>query len=26
QATHAEGRGVLYLTPHLGCFEMIARY
>lgn len=22
----AEGRGVLYLTPHLGCFEITARY
>lgn len=22
---HAEGRGVLYLTPHLGCFEITAR-
>ena len=21
-----EGRGVLYLTPHLGCFEITARY
>ena len=26
RATHAEGRGVLYLTPHLGCFEITARY
>lgn len=26
EATIAEGRGVLYLTPHLGCFEMVARY
>ena len=26
EATHAEGRGVLYLTPHLGCFEITARY
>ena len=26
QETLAEGRGILYLTPHLGCFEMIARY
>lgn len=23
---HAEARGVLYLTPHLGCFEITARY
>jgi KDO2-lipid IV(A) lauroyltransferase len=22
----AEGRGILYLTPHLGCFEITARY
>ncbi|MFV0283541.1 MAG: lysophospholipid acyltransferase family protein [Castellaniella sp.] len=22
----AEGRGVLYLTPHLGCFEIVARH
>src|SRR5690606_34541773 len=22
----AEGRGVLYLTPHLGCFEITARH
>jgi len=22
----AEGRGVLYLTPHLGCFEIAGRY
>lgn len=22
----AEGKGVLYLTPHLGCFEITARY
>src|SRR3546814_15794184 len=21
----AEGRGILYLTPHLGCFEITAR-
>lgn len=21
-----EGRGILYLTPHLGCFEIIAQY
>lgn len=25
-AAIAEGRGVLYLTPHLGCFEITARY
>ncbi|VGO09452.1 Lipid A biosynthesis lauroyl acyltransferase [plant metagenome] len=25
-ALHAQGRGVLYLTPHLGCFEITARY
>lgn len=24
--TLAEGRGILYLTPHLGCFEITARY
>lgn len=22
----ADGRGILYLTPHLGCFEITARY
>jgi KDO2-lipid IV(A) lauroyltransferase len=22
----SEGRGILYLTPHLGCFEITARY
>ena len=22
----AEGKGILYLTPHLGCFEITARY
>lgn len=22
----AQGRGILYLTPHLGCFEITARY
>jgi len=26
QAALAEGRGILYLTPHLGCFEITARY
>lgn len=26
QAALAEGRGVLYLTPHLGCFEITARH
>jgi len=26
QAAVAEGRGVLYLTPHLGCFELTARH
>ncbi|MBF22457.1 lysophospholipid acyltransferase family protein [Neopusillimonas maritima] len=26
EAALAEGRGVLYLTPHLGCFEITARY
>ncbi|CAM5785670.1 lysophospholipid acyltransferase family protein [Castellaniella caeni] len=26
QTALAEGRGVLYLTPHLGCFEMTARH
>src|SRR3546814_14494418 len=25
-AAVAEGRGILYLTPHLGCFEITARY
>ena len=25
-AAIAEGRGILYLTPHLGCFEVVARY
>ncbi|NYT62628.1 lysophospholipid acyltransferase family protein [Alcaligenaceae bacterium] len=25
-AALAEGRGILYLTPHLGCFEITARY
>ena len=26
RAALAEGRGILYLTPHLGCFEITARY
>lgn len=26
QQALAEGRGVLYLTPHLGCFEITARH
>ncbi|MBV7485491.1 lysophospholipid acyltransferase family protein [Bordetella sp. BOR01] len=26
EAALAEGRGILFLTPHLGCFEIIARY
>lgn len=26
KAALAEGRGILYLTPHLGCFEITARY
>jgi len=26
QAALAEGRGILYLTPHLGCFEITARH
>lgn len=26
QEALAEGRGILYLTPHLGCFEITARY
>lgn len=25
-AARAEGRGVLFLTPHLGCFEITAQY
>ncbi len=25
-AARAEGRGILFLTPHLGCFEISARY
>ncbi|HTY04531.1 MAG TPA: lysophospholipid acyltransferase family protein [Rhodocyclaceae bacterium] len=26
EAARAAGKGVLYLTPHLGCFEMVAQY
>jgi KDO2-lipid IV(A) lauroyltransferase len=26
EAARAEGRGVLFLTPHLGCYEISARY
>lgn len=26
EAARAEGRGILFLTPHLGCFEITARY
>ncbi|WP_345246230.1 lysophospholipid acyltransferase family protein [Pigmentiphaga soli] len=26
EAAVAEGKGVLFLTPHLGCFEVTARY
>jgi KDO2-lipid IV(A) lauroyltransferase len=26
EAARAAGRGVLYLTPHLGCFEITAQY
>lgn len=26
EAARRTGRGVMYLTPHLGCFEMIAQY
>jgi KDO2-lipid IV(A) lauroyltransferase len=26
EAAHAEGRGLLFLTPHLGCFEITAQY
>lgn len=26
EAALGEGRGILYLTPHLGCFEITARY
>lgn len=26
EAARATGKGVLYLTPHLGCFEMVGQY
>ncbi|CCJ47523.1 lysophospholipid acyltransferase family protein [Bordetella parapertussis] len=26
EAARVEGRGILFLTPHLGCFEITARY
>lgn len=26
EAAQASGKGILYLTPHLGCFEMTAQY
>jgi KDO2-lipid IV(A) lauroyltransferase len=26
EAARAAGKGILYLTPHLGCFEIIAQY
>ena len=26
QAAQATGKGIVYLTPHLGCFEMCAQY
>ncbi len=26
EAAYATGRGILFLTPHLGCFEMTAQY
>lgn len=26
QAVTAQGKGILYLTPHLGCFELTARW
>ena len=26
EAARAAGKGVLYLTPHLGCFEMVAQF
>lgn len=26
EAAHAQGKGVIFLTPHLGCFEMLGLY
>ena len=26
EAAHADGAGILFLTPHLGCFEITAQY
>jgi KDO2-lipid IV(A) lauroyltransferase len=26
EAAQAKGKGILYLTPHLGCFEMTSQY
>jgi len=26
EAATRRGRGILYLTPHLGCFEITAQY
>ncbi len=26
EAAHAQGKGVIFLTPHLGCFEMVGLY
>lgn len=26
EAAHARGRGILFLTPHLGCYEIAAQY
>lgn len=26
EAAHAAGRGLMFFTPHLGCFEIIAQY
>ena len=25
EAAHAEGRGIVFLTPHMGCFEVTAQ-
>ena len=25
EAAHAQGRGIVFLTPHLGCFEVVAQ-